>query len=511
MVLADLSQWQVETTDLTELNIVDVRQGMPVEVQIDAFPDMILLGEVRRIAATGSEVRGDVTYLTTIDLIDTGELPLRWGMTAFVNLSAGEGIERLDGKLDQPSPSKIEAEGQLVPITYVNLAFNVAGRVAATPVIQGDRVKVGDPLIILDTVALQLALDQAVAREAAADAGVATAKNQQGLAQIAVEKAEDAVVIAQANLALIKAGPRPAEIAAAESTVTQAQAGRNVALNTISEADIASAEANLAVATAELRTMEETYQQILDGCFDAPDGQTVCPLYGTLEEQTRDQVETARANQVAAQSMLDVLNAGPTYGQRSAAAGSVVLAIANRDLAQAQLDLLLAGPSPEQIEKAEVAVAQAELGVTAAQVQSGQAETAVDQAEAGLAAAETSRNAIQATLDRMTLRATMDGVVTGINTNPGEMIAPGIPIATVADTSGWLVETTNVSELDIAFISIGDKVEVRFDALPESVVAGVVTKISEMPGLSLGDVVYQVTVELENTPDLPLRWGMNVR
>ena len=207
MVLADLSQWQVETTDLTELNIVDVRQGMPVEVQIDAFPDMTLLGEVRRIAATGSEVRGDVTYLTTIDLTDTGDLPLRWGMTAFVNLLAGEGIERLDDKLDQPSPSKIEAEGQLVPITYVNLAFNVAGRVAATPVIQGDRVKVGDPLIILDTVALQLALDQAVAQEAAAEAGVATAKNQQGLAQTAVDKAEDAVVIAQANLALIKAGP----------------------------------------------------------------------------------------------------------------------------------------------------------------------------------------------------------------------------------------------------------------------------------------------------------------
>ena len=138
--------------------------------------------------------------------------------------------------------------------------------------------------------------------EAAAEAGVATAKNQQGLAQPAVDKAEDAVVIAQANLALIKAGPRPAEIAAAEaalaaaeSTVTQAQAGRNVALNTISEADIASAEANLAVATAELRTMEEAYQQILDGCFDAPDGQTVCPLYGTIEEQTRGKVETARA------------------------------------------------------------------------------------------------------------------------------------------------------------------------------------------------------------------------
>ncbi len=515
MILADLSQWQVETTDLSELNIVDVTEGSPVEILIDAFPDRPLRGQVRRIAATAAEVRGDVTYVTTIDLMDTGELPLRWGMTAFINLSAGEGAGPLDGEIGQPSPSNVEAEGQLVPFSYVNMAFSAAGRVAAAPAAQGEWVQAGAPLIQLDTAALRLALDQADARAAAAAAGVAAAENQQALAITAVAKAEDAVIIAQANMALLKAGPRPAEIAAAEaalaaaeSTVTQAQAGREVALNTISAADIASAEANLALATAELLALEEAYQQILDSCFEGPDGNTVCPLYGTLEEQTRGQLEAARANQVAARSMLDVLNAGPTFGQRSAAAGSVALSIANRDLARAQLDLLLAGPSAERIEKAEVTTAQAELGVTLAQAQMDQAETAVDQAEAGLAAVEAARSAIQAALDRMTLVAAMDGTLTSLDANPGEMIAPGHPVATVADTSGWLVETTNVSELDIPYIAIGNTAEVRFDALPDGVLTGVVTKISVMPGLTLGDVVYQVTVLLEDASDLPLRWGM---
>jgi hypothetical protein len=40
------------------------------------------------------------------------------------------------------------------------------------------------------------------------------------------------------------------------------------------------------------------------------------------------------------------------------------------------------------------------------------------------------------------------------------------------------------------------------------VVAGEVTEIAQMADLRQGDVVYQVTVHLEDAPDLPLRWGM---
>ena len=514
-VLADLSQWQVETTDLTELNVAAVAKGLPVAVQIDAFPGVTLPGEVRDIAATGAEVRGDVTYVTTIDLVDPGDIPLRWGMTAFVNVLADESVDLPGSTAEAPPISKIEAEGQLVPQSHVDLAFNTGGRVATVPASEDDLVALGDALVELDSDALQLALDQANARLVAAEAGVAAAQNQQVLAETTVAKAEAAVIIAQANLALVEAGARPAEIAAAEaalaaaeSTVTQAQAGRNVALDTISDADIASAEANLASATAEMRALEEGYQQIIDACFDTPDGRTICPLYGPVEEQTRGQLEAAQANQAAAQALLDVLNAGPTAAQQSAAGGAVALAVANRDVAQAQLDLLLSGASPEQIEKAEVGVAQAELGVTLAQAEMNQANSTVAQAEAGLGAAEAGRDAVQAALDRMTLRATMDSTVTSINANPGEMVVPGTPLATLADFSGWLVETTNVSELDVPFIAVGDVVEVRFDAIPDRSLSGVVRKIAEMPVISLGDVVYQVTVQLEDAPDLPLRWGM---
>jgi multidrug resistance efflux pump len=184
------------------------------------------------------------------------------------------------------------------------------------------------------------------------------------------------------------------------------------------------------------------------------------------------------------------------------------VAVANRDVIQAQLDLLLAGASPEQIEKAEVGVAQAELGVVRAQAELRQAEAAVAQAGAALSAAEAGRDAIQAALDRLTLRASMAGTLTEIDANPGEMVAEGAPLATLADLSGWLVKTTDVTELDVPLIAVGNAVNVRFDALPGRVAAGEVTNIAAMADLTLGDVVYEVTVQLEDLPDLPLRWGM---
>ena len=84
--MADFSRWQVKTTDLTELGIVSVARDLPVEVMVDAFPGEVLPGIVVDIAQISQDVRGDVTYAVTIDLDEDGDLPLRWGMTAFVTV-----------------------------------------------------------------------------------------------------------------------------------------------------------------------------------------------------------------------------------------------------------------------------------------------------------------------------------------------------------------------------------------------------------------------------------------
>ncbi len=85
IVLADLSAWQVETTDLSELNVTDVAVDMPVSVTIDAFAGQVWNGRIASIANTATVSRGDVNYAVTVDLDDV-DVQLRWGMTAYVEL-----------------------------------------------------------------------------------------------------------------------------------------------------------------------------------------------------------------------------------------------------------------------------------------------------------------------------------------------------------------------------------------------------------------------------------------
>jgi HlyD family secretion protein len=81
--VADFSQWLVQTTDLTEIDVVELSEGQPVTVTLDAIPDTQLAGEILSIGQTYAENQGDIVYEVTILLTDT--LPnMRWGMTAAV-------------------------------------------------------------------------------------------------------------------------------------------------------------------------------------------------------------------------------------------------------------------------------------------------------------------------------------------------------------------------------------------------------------------------------------------
>ena len=81
--LADMSAWQIETTDLTELNIVRVRDGQPGQRDVRCHPRPRAAGTVSRIRALGENKQGDITYVVTIKL-DQQDPRLRWNMTASV-------------------------------------------------------------------------------------------------------------------------------------------------------------------------------------------------------------------------------------------------------------------------------------------------------------------------------------------------------------------------------------------------------------------------------------------
>ena len=84
--LADLSEWYVETIDLTEIDVLTIRIGQAVQIAADALPEVILNGTVVSIGDTYQEVRGDITYVTRIK-VENADSRLKWGMTVLVTFS----------------------------------------------------------------------------------------------------------------------------------------------------------------------------------------------------------------------------------------------------------------------------------------------------------------------------------------------------------------------------------------------------------------------------------------
>lgn len=88
MLLADLNELQVETTDLNEIDVARISEGAPVDITFDALPGVTIMGTVEKIAARSSEGSG-VNYTVTISMDERPE-KLRWGMTAFVDIQVEE-------------------------------------------------------------------------------------------------------------------------------------------------------------------------------------------------------------------------------------------------------------------------------------------------------------------------------------------------------------------------------------------------------------------------------------
>jgi HlyD family secretion protein len=85
VTLADLSIWQIETTDLTELSVANIREGDPATIAIDAIPGLELRGRVRYVRPLGENVQGDIIY-TVVIAPDRQDQRLRWNMTAAVTI-----------------------------------------------------------------------------------------------------------------------------------------------------------------------------------------------------------------------------------------------------------------------------------------------------------------------------------------------------------------------------------------------------------------------------------------
>ena len=128
-------------------------------------------------------------------------------------------------------------------------------------------------------------------------------------------------------------------------------------------------------------------------------------------------------------------------------------------------------------------------------------------ADARVKAAETSLEAAKANLTHRELTAPFSGTVARLNLKVGEQVLPGQTAVVLADLSGWLVETDDLTENEVTGIAIGQDATVTFDALTDLEFAGTVQSISDLSTDVSGDVTYTTKVHLlDNDPRL--RWGM---
>ena len=162
----------------------------------------------------------------------------------------------------------------------------------------------------------------------------------------------------------------------------------------------------------------------------------------------------------------------------------------------------------------ETRVKEAEANLLAAQVQYnyqkrlGLDEVHIESAEADVARMQALLDSAKAILDtQYALTAPFDGAIVSVDIAPAETVVPGQVVILLGDLSRYQIETTDLSERDITRVQVGQSANVFIEALEEEFTGNVidVDRISTTLG---GDVVFKVTIELEDQPE-GLLWGMS--
>jgi HlyD family secretion protein len=124
-----------------------------------------------------------------------------------------------------------------------------------------------------------------------------------------------------------------------------------------------------------------------------------------------------------------------------------------------------------------------------------------------LAVLEARLSAAKAGVAAFSVTAPFDGVVAELNAKMGNSINAGEPAVTVADFSHWVINTTDLTEIDVVELAENDPVVVTLDAIPDVELSGTIDSIGQTFAENQGDVVYEVTVVLNDTHPA-MRWGM---
>ncbi|HEY3417391.1 MAG TPA: efflux RND transporter periplasmic adaptor subunit, partial [Armatimonadota bacterium] len=263
--------------------------------------------------------------------------------------------------------------------------------------------------------------------------------------------------------------------AVASKQVDQATTRRDVA-----QAGVDAAEQRLAQAKNGARPQEVQQAQ---AAVEVARQRLQAAQTGARPEEIRE----ATAAVEAARQQLEQAQNGPRPQERRDAEAAVAAAQAQANAARAALDLALAGPRKQTLDVAKAKVEQAQGTLKTAQASAGQTKIVAPSA------------------GRVTLR----------NTEPGELVTPGMPIILLAKLDKvWM--RIFVPEEQIGGVKVGQSADVTTDAYTGKKYVGRVIEVSEEPEFTPKNVqtkeervkqVFGVKIEIDNT-DKKLKPGM---
>jgi len=295
------------------------------------------------------------------------------------------------------------------------------------------------------------------------------------------------------TLALFPENALPQAIVNAQADLILAQKSLDDLLS--SNIALAQAEQNLAIAKQAVKDAQKDVTK-LDYRRASDD----------LLDQTQAEIDLANKQISLAEDSYKLVKNRPNGDSLKAQALlNLTNARLGRDRKQATLDWYLGKPS-----ELDAAKYRAALSLALAQEADAQREynrLADRENTPEVLAAQTRVKALEALTRQSRLLAPFDSMVVELYVNSGEMVSPAAPVLLLADLSTLQVKTTDLNEVDVARVQIGDPVKMTFDALPDTIVTGKVTEIAlkNAPG---SGVYFNVTIALDEIPEA-LRWGMS--
>jgi multidrug resistance efflux pump len=308
--------------------------------------------------------------------------------------------------VDEPDPA-IVATGT-IEADEIAVSTKIMARVTGVRISEGEGVSAGAVMFHMDVSELEAQRQQAVAL----------------------------LHDAEAQLALLTAGARAEDVAAARAAMAEAEQNLQRYLNGSRPEEVLQAGGNLRVAQAVQEQAAREYERLrmLHESGDVPRARL---------QSAESELDAANGRLEAAKQQLAMVGAGPRWEDTAAAKERL-------HQLQAAYQRVLAGPRAEEIAAARWQVEQSRATVKLLEVQLAEAH----------------------------ITAPVAGTITSVVTKPGEVVRPGQTLATLVSTKSYWVDVF-IDETLAGRLAVDQPAELTLPAFPGRRFVGRVSSINE--------------------------------